>query len=398
MTAPHTILFPFVGGDVVGGSHQSAVKLIASLDPGRFRARIVLHGGAGQLARLIEDHGLAWDRMDRPGIVAPRFSRGQGDVSAWRYVLGSIPALARRLRDWRIDLVHTNDGRMHGTWAVPARLAGCRLVWHHRQDPAAFGVNVMAPLLAHQIITVSEFARPSRPVRRIDDRCRVIHSPFDLIAQRPDRADAAHMLRRAIDAAPGAVVLGYVGTLNQRKRPGHFVRAIAHLHRALPGHDIHGVMLGKPKRADDPVADDCARLAADLGIADRLHLMGHVAPVQPWLAGMDALLVTALDEPFGRTLIEAMDLGTPVIATRHGGNPEAISDNHTGFLVDPHDPRAFEAPLRRLLDDPGLRDRITAAAGTGLDRFGTDAHRDRVQAVYGALLDRPPRITGSRHG
>ena len=59
-------------------------------------------------------------------------------------------------------------------------------------------------------------------------------------------------------------------------------------------------------------------------------------------------MVTARGEPFGRTLIEAMHLGTPVIATRHGGNPEAIEDGRNGFLVDPDDP-----------DDP-LLDRLSA--------------------------------------
>ena len=398
MTGVRTILFPFVGGDVVGGSHLSALKLIAALDPDRFRPRIVLHGAGGHLARLIEDHGLTWDRLDQPGITAPRYSRGSGDVSVARYLLSTSGALRRRLVLWNIDLVHTNDGRMHANWALPARLAGCRMVWHHRQDPGAVGVNWIAPLLADRIIGVSRFSCPSRPVLPIDDRFAVIHSPFDVTAPRPDPATSAAMIREAIGAPLGAVIVGYIGALNGRKRPDHFVRVIAALRRDLPGHDIYGMILGQPERAGDPVAATCAALAADLGIADRVHLLGHLSPVEPWLTGMDALLVTALHEPFGRTVIEAMHLGVPVVATDHGGNPEAISDGATGFLVDPGDPAAFVLPVRRLLDSPDLRRRITHDAARGLDRFGTAAHVRKVQAIYADLLDRPAGVPGrTRH-
>src|SRR3546814_9556362 len=64
--------------------------------------------------------------------------------------------------------------------------------------------------------------------------------------------------------------------------------------------------------------------AARLGIADRIRLMGFRHPSAPWMAACDALLVTAVEEPFGRTLIEAMLLRTRVVAANSGGNPEAI--------------------------------------------------------------------------
>lgn len=387
MTAPVRVLFPFAGGEPVGGSHHSALRLAAELDRNRFEPVVLVHGEGGKVGALAARHGLPPMRLDRPGIIAPRYSRKAGDASAAGYLLTGVPRLARLLRRWEIGIVHTNDGRMHMTWALPARLAGCRLVWHHRQDPGAFGVNRVAPLLAHRVVSVSEFSCPDRPLRSLGDRLRVIRSPFDAPAAQPDRAACAADLRARIGAPPGAIVLGYFGALNDRKRPGHFVRAIAAARHALPGRDLHGAIFGSPERENDPVAEETEALARSLGIADRIHLMGHVSPVEPAMAGVSALLVTALGEPFGRTLIEAMHLGTPVIATRHGGNPEAITDGVNGFLVDPHDPAAFAAPIRRLLDEPGLADRITAAARIGLDRYGTAEHLRQMQALYDEVLE-----------
>lgn len=383
------ILFPFVGGDLVGGSHHSALRMIAGLDPARFRPVIVLHGEGGRLADLIEAHGLDWQRLDRPAIIAPRYSRKPGDASVPGFLALGVPRMRRLLRDWRIDIVHTNDGRMHTSWALPARLAGCRLVWHHRQSPDAFGINKIAPLLADRVVAVSEFSRPRHPLRDMTGRMQVIRSPFDLPAGRPDRPACAAMLRDRIGARPDAVVVGYFGALNSRKRPLHFIRALAALRRDLPAHDIHGAIFGQPEPPGDPISDVCRDLARQLGVADHLHLMGHVSPVEPWMAGVDALLVTALDEPFGRTLIEAMHLRTPVVATDHGGNPEAIADGVTGFLVDPADPAAFVAPMRRLLTEPGLADRIADAAASGLDRYSTARHLRRIEALYDDLLAKP---------
>src|SRR3546814_9209528 len=70
------------------------------------------------------------------------------------------------------------------------------------------------------------------------------------------------------------------------------------------------------------------------------------------MAACDALLVTAVDEPFGRTLIEAMLLETPVIAANSGGNPEAIEDGENGLIVPPDDPESFADAALALIDDP----------------------------------------------
>ena len=64
-----------------------------------------------------------------------------------------------------------------------------------------------------------------------------------------------------------------------------------------------------------------------------------------------------------------------------------ISDGVTGFLVDPHDPGAFTAPTRRLLEAPGEADRIASSAQVGLARYGTPEHLRQMQQLYADLLD-----------
>src|SRR3546814_16641998 len=104
-------------------------------------------------------------------------------------------------------------------------------------------------------------------------------------------------------------------------------------------------------------------------------MMGFRHPSEPWMAACDALLVTAVDEPFGRTLIEAMLLETPDIAANSGGNPEAIEDGENGLIVPPDDPESFADAALALIDDPARAQRIAVTAHEqALSR--SDARRD----------------------
>ena len=126
-----------------------------------------------------------------------------------------------------------------------------------------------------------------------------------------------------------------------------------------------------------------------MGISGSISLMGFRQPVEPYMAGCDILLIPAVGEPFGRTLIEAMMLGTPVIATAHGGNLEAIEDDVNGILVAPESASAFIAPIISLLTDEARRERIAASArNMALQRFSAAQHVGSVEAIYREIL--PP--------
>ena len=102
----------------------------------------------------------------------------------------------------------------------------------------------------------------------------------------------------------------------------------------------------------------------------------------PWVDGADGLM-GALDvlvlpsraEPFGTVLAEAMNAGTPVVATRVGGLPEVVDDGVTGRLVEPGDPAALAAAVLEVL---GRRDEMGAAARERARRWHAGAYAERV--------------------
>ena len=385
---PAVVCFPFAGG-IVGGSHISACRLIGQLDPDRYRPLVVVHRPGGQVDQLLADEGIAFESAP----AAAHFGRAPGawdsqgfsDIAA---AVGAQMVLARFLKARGVSIVHTNEGAMHATWAVPAWLTRAKLLWHHRSSPEAKGLRYLAPLFADKVVAVSAFALSEHRARRGDDGSRIVYSPFDTDLD-VDRVAARGALLAELGLPPTTEVIGYFGNFVARKRPLLFVEMIAELQRRHPDRDFAGVMFGDV--LDNGLDIAVVQRAEALGVAHRLHLMGFRYPGADWLASCDVLAVTAVGEPFGRTLIEAMLVGTPVVAVNVGGNAEAIRHGVTGLLAAVDDPASLAIGVEILLDDHARRSRIVAAArADARQRFGEDRHRQEIEAVYRDLL--PGRV------
>jgi glycosyltransferase involved in cell wall biosynthesis len=95
----------------------------------------------------------------------------------------------------------------------------------------------------------------------------------------------------------------------------------------------------------------------------------------------DAAVLTSAWENFPHTLVEALAVGTPVIATNVGGVPEIVTDGENGLLVPPGDAAAFAAAVRRFFADDGLRTRLRDAAAPSVERFAPERVLDELEAV-----------------
>lgn len=141
---------------------------------------------------------------------------------------------------------------------------------------------------------------------------------------------------------------------------------------------------------DGPELAALGARARALGIADRVRFLGLRDDVPDLLREADVAVHPARwQEALGNTVLEAMATALPLVASRTGGIPELLRDGEEGLLVPPGDPAALGAALRRLAADPGLRDRLGAAARARiLQEFTLDAsvrrHLDLCEEVCGA--------------
>jgi UDP-glucose:(heptosyl)LPS alpha-1,3-glucosyltransferase len=99
------------------------------------------------------------------------------------------------------------------------------------------------------------------------------------------------------------------------------------------------------------------------GLEERIRFVGDSPAIERWYAAADMMLLPTLFEAFGLVITEAMASGLPVVTSRDAGAAELIADEEEGLLLDdPTDAEEVARAIRRLQDDPGLRERIGAAA------------------------------------
>jgi len=375
-----TIAYP-MAGDSLGGSHHSLLGLLKGLDPALYRPVIILEKPDGRLA----EHFAGFEQ--RPDPAPPRESFAVGrefSLSKFASTFAGIGSRAALLRDIGSTIVHSNDGRTHATWAFAAKRAGCRLLWHHRADPFAKGLRYLAPLVADQIVAVSEFSlsgmRPSKARRG----AQVVFSPFD-VDVKADRSAMRQRLLAELGASDDTIICGYFGSFIDRKRPLEFMNAVAAL-RAMQDRPVVGVLFGETTYPELETAMRARMQEPD--VAGAVHIMGYRSPGVDWIAAVDLLLVTAVSEPLGRTLVEAMLVETPVIATRSGGNPEAILPG-LGALVEPDNASAMaRAALDALNDKVALAGMTARAKESAKARFSEDTHIAKITQIYRNLSAR----------
>ena len=158
---------------------------------------------------------------------------------------------------------------------------------------------------------------------------------------------------------------------------GHHVAIAALAEAGLPP-DVHMCIVG-----DGPRERELRALAGAPGLAPRVHLLGFRRNIYDYIAYCDVLLMPSLHEGLPYTLLEAMALGVPTIASRVGGLAEVLEDEVTALLVEPRDAAALAAAVRRLKDDPSLGARIgTQAQSVQRAKYSLEAMAASYLAVY----------------
>jgi D-inositol-3-phosphate glycosyltransferase len=222
------------------------------------------------------------------------------------------------------------------------------------------------------------------------EKVTVIPSAVNIDTFRPVNQEEA---RRLIGLDTDGRVVVYVGRMLPRKDVRNVVGAVALLQQTdLP---VSLLLVGGETEDPDPVATpeigELQRLAAQLGIANRVYLVGKRQPevLRNYYCAGDVAVTTPWYEPFGLTPLEAMACGRPVIGSAVGGITFTIQDGLTGLLVPPRDPDALAVRLQELLANPALCERMGLAARRRVEQeFTWPTVAQRTAALYDSLLGR----------
>ena len=270
---------------------------------------------------------------------------------------------------------------MNQTWGLPARLSGARFVWHQRSKYAPSRLTRHAMRLANRVVCNSEFVRQGLPPLA-RSKAAVVDNPFNTEVPLLNRAGARDAALAEIGLPEDGRLIAFVGNLTAQKRPETFLRAAALINEGSET-PLRFLIFGRDRGDLQP---GLTSLAGELGIGGMVRFMGFRDPMAPWLAAADLLLAPEVGDAFGRTLVEAMLVGTPVIASDSGGHREIIEPGTTGLLTPPDDASAMAAVALSLLEDTSRGNAISRKAReAAVARYAIPTHANVMMELYDQL-------------
>jgi len=338
------------------GAQRSLLDLVKRLPRARFSAIVALPYG-GQLGSALERDGIRvcivpfglW--IPTRAIWRPHYFWGYP-----RRCLSGVFHLADVIRREKVDLVYSNTVTVI-EGALAARARRVPHIWHLREGIEGNGqlVSLVGSRTAYRVarrlsraVIFNSFALRRSYGPSAEGTGVVIHNGIEpgtsAYPEIPTKAES-------VDRLPVILVAGY---MDERKGLDVLLDAARILIEQGRQFEIRvaGVV------ADSYRAREIAPRMDNADLARRVTWLGWIDDMREQYRGADILVSSSRQEPFGRSLIEAMDSRLPVVATRAGGPEEIVKDGVTGLLVPTDDPGALAEALLKLLDDSPLAARM----------------------------------------
>ncbi len=349
-----------------GGAQEHVFSLLSRMDRSRYEPSVVSLS-PGSAERAIRRLGIPVTVFDEPDDAI------------------AVGALAAHLADVGAEVVHNHMYR--------AELVGTRaaIALGEAGHPRPWVIGTVhssrirsvddREVLRHLTTRMNHLVAVSRAIVHKIAEERPSATPVSLIyngvdLNRYDRTEACCTLPEEYGLEEGSQIVGAVGRLEHEKGHPTLLDAWPAVLRAVP--NAYLLVVGEGSRRE--ALEEQAR---DLGITGRVIFTGRRDDVPSVTAALDVAVLPSYREAQGLTILEAMALSRPVVASNVGGIPEMVEDGRTGLLVPPHDPDALAAAITRLLVDHPLADML-ARAGHDLvhERFCLELMVRAIETLY----------------
>lgn len=358
MRKPIKLLFVSHSSALVG-AERSLLLLLRNINRNCFDP-IVVFPNSGPLKKEIERLGIKTYE-----IKYSWWAKGQGNIF-WsillfgNYLLREIlalPKLYKIIKQEQIDVVYTNT-IVISLGAISAFITRIPHIWHIREiilgnPDLHFSLPTKLTLrlilrLSSVIIANSKATAAQFQESKSTQKVRVIYNAVD-----SEEFKVSTPFLGIDGVNPEDWLVAVVGSLQRRKAQDDAIRAVKIAQERIP--NIKLLLIGSVTK---DFTDYLKRMVSELNLTDKVIFTGYRDDVPQILPHCKILLVPSWQEAFGRTTIEAMAAGIPVIGTNNGGTKEIIEDGITGYLVPPQDPLKMAEKMLELHKHPDLARKI----------------------------------------
>jgi glycosyltransferase involved in cell wall biosynthesis len=292
----------------------------------------------------------------------------------------ALRRMIQMLGGLRLDVIHSHEFDMAFYGALAARWLGVRhVITMHGSDQVMQVARRRIALQFASRISSATVAVSDHSRRYMEKRLPLLAGRIEVIPNGvPDRPGKREETRRALELDDDEVLVLSVGNLRPRKGHAVLVRAMGELAQdpTLPPWRLAIAGQGQQR-------DRLHQLAVELGISDRVLLLGQREDIPDLQAAADIYAMPSNWEGLPMAILEAMFGACPIVASDVGGIPEAVTPGREGCLVRPQDPIGLAAALRPLIEDRGLRERMgQAARARALRDFHVSTMTDHYERCY----------------
>jgi glycosyltransferase involved in cell wall biosynthesis len=300
---------------------------------------------------------------------------GEADLfSAWR--------ISRIIRSGRFDIVHMHAAHAHTLGALacalnsgPKCVVSRRVVFPIKVGPLGIA-KIKYRLRINAYIAVCEAAKGTLVAAGVDPGIvSVVHSGVV-----PPGVVAGTDIRREFGIGPEEKLIGTVGELVEAKGQCHLIEAVPQILKKYPTAKLMIVGSGE-------LETELKKLASRLGVSDSIIFTGFRKGIGNCLEAFDLFVLPSVMEGLNNSIIEAMMVGKPVVATDTGGVSEIVTHGETGLLVPPGNPASLAEATLELLESP---ERASTLASAGreyaMENLTAQQMVDKTIAVYESMM------------
>lgn len=359
----------------LGGAEVQLLELVKGLNKDQFNITVGAFYSNGQLSA---------DFLSVPGINVQFFGKKHELDFLWLWRLGAY------LRAHRVDIIDM--------WNTSAKTVGMLSAWAFsiahtvvRERSAhnlytSYG-SILYTLLDRILARYATIAIANSEAGRLfaiakgikPEKIRVIYNGINSPKMIPKRPGS--QVRADLGINFNAPVVGMVARLVVEKDPFTFLQAAKIVVSA--DSKVKILLVG-----DGPLYNVSQEMTESLGIYDNVVFTGARDDIPEFINIMDVVVLSSsVTEGCSNSILEAMFMGKPVVATDVGGNPELVADGRTGLLVPPKMPNAMAAAIMTLLKDPNLAHCMGERAKVESDnRFASQTILKQYEILYEKLM------------
>ena len=297
-------------------------------------------------------------------------------------------SVASQIRKAKADIVHFADEKAAYHNSLAAFLARPRTICHIRSTIDALSLRQKLCLLPIQsFIFVSKESRRSFALPLPDSKARVIYDSVDI--QDSDMTESNAAVRNEFNIPSTSALVGMVARVAPVK--DYFTLAAAAVEVIRKHPDSRFLIVGDNSliELNRNHYQNVVQKLKDLGVADAFIFTGHRSDVTGLIAAMDVFVLSTHREGFPLSILEAMAMRKPVVATAVGGIPEIVEPGITGYLHEHQNSKELARAINFLIENPAKANAIGAAALSHVRaNYSRQLFVDDIVKAYSDLLHR----------